>query len=69
MFGIYFFKNNNLKRLLTDYGFVGYPFRKDFPLYGFIEIFYNDLKKKIEYKNVSLTQDFRYFKLNNKLCH
>jgi NADH:ubiquinone oxidoreductase subunit C len=48
-FGIFFFLNNDLRRILTDYGFKGYPLRKDFPLTGFIEIYYDDSKKKISF--------------------
>jgi NADH:ubiquinone oxidoreductase subunit C len=65
LFGIFFFKNTNLKRILTYYGFIGFPFRKDFPLCGFIELFYDDCKKNICYKNVNLTQNYRNFKLKN----
>jgi len=46
MFGIYFKQHPDLRRILTDYGFEGYPMRKDFPLTGFIELRYNDAKKK-----------------------
>jgi NADH:ubiquinone oxidoreductase subunit C len=47
MFGIFFFEHNDLRRILTDYGFNGYPFRKDFPLNGFFEIRYDEDKKYI----------------------
>ena len=42
MFGIFFKKNQDMRRLLTDYGFIGHPLRKDFPLSGFVEIFFDD---------------------------
>ena len=63
MFGIFFFKHNNLKRILLDYGFFGFPFRKNFPLSGYVELFYDDSNKNICYKNVNLTQNYRSFKL------
>ena len=65
MFGIFFFKHNNLKRILLDYGFFGFPFRKNFPLSGYIELFYDDTKNNICYKNINLTQNYRSFKLQN----
>ena len=49
MFGIYFFFNLDLRRILTDYGFNFFPLRKDFPLYGYTELVYNDIQKKISY--------------------
>lgn len=64
MFGIFFSFNPNLSRILTDYGFKGHPLRKDFPLTGFFEIFYNDLIKSIVFSSVLLTQDYRTFSNN-----
>jgi NADH-quinone oxidoreductase subunit C len=61
MFGIFFLFNPNLSRILTDYGFKGYPLRKDFPLTGYFEIFYNDLMKSIVFSKISLSQDYRNF--------
>lgn len=60
-FGIFFFEHKDLRRLLTDYGFNGYPLRKDFPLTGFIDIFYDDNQKCICYRNLELTQEYRNF--------
>jgi NADH-quinone oxidoreductase subunit C len=60
-FGIFFINNFDLRRLLTDYGFVGYPLRKDFPLTGFTEVIYDDSQKQIIYRPVELVQDFRGF--------
>ena len=60
-FGIYFQGNRDLRRLLTDYGFFGYPLRKDFPLTGFTEILFDDCRHQIVYQPVSLTQEFRDF--------
>lgn len=61
MYGIPFDGNPDLRRLLTDYGFEGHPLRKDFPLTGFVEIRYDDEKKRVVYEPVKLTQDFRSF--------
>ena len=61
MYGISFKGNDDLRRLLTDYGFEGHPLRKDFPLTGFVELRYDEAKKKVVYSKVKLTQDYRNF--------
>jgi len=61
MYGIHFSDHPDLRRLLTDYGFYGHPLRKDFPLTGFVELRYDDEKKKVVYENVNLPQEFRTF--------
>ena len=61
MFGVYFFLNKDLRRILTDYGFSGYPLRKDFPLTGFLELYYDDNQKRISYQLVELAQEYRNF--------
>lgn len=61
MYGIIFIENIDLRRILTDYGFKGYPLRKDFPLTGFIELFYNDLRNHIVYKKVAFSQLYRNY--------
>lgn len=61
MYGILFSDHPDLRRLLTDYGFSGYPLRKDFPLTGHVEVRYDDEKKRVVYDPVSLTQEFRDF--------
>ena len=65
LFGIFFLKHYDLRRILTDYGFMGYPLRKDFPLSGFIEVAYDDSQKHIIYKPVELSQEFRNFNFKN----
>ena len=65
LYGIFFYKHPDLRRILTDYGFDGHPLRKDFPLTGFIEIFYDDSKKRIVYENISLAQEYRNFNFKN----
>ncbi len=61
MYGILFSDHPDLRRILTDYGFQGYPLRKDFPLTGFVETRYDDEQKRVVYEPVKLTQDFRNF--------
>jgi len=61
MFGIHFAGHPDLRRLLTDYGFTGHPLRKDFPMTGFVEVRYDDDKKKVVYEPVALSQDYRNF--------
>jgi len=61
MYGIAFADHPDLRRLLTDYGFSGYPLRKDFPLTGFVELRYDDELKRVVYQPVKLVQEFRDF--------
>jgi len=61
LFGIYFAKHPDLRRILTDYGFEGFPLRKDFPLSGYIEVRYDENKKRIITESIELTQEFRLF--------
>lgn len=61
LYGILFTGHPELRRLLTDYGFDGYPLRKDFPLTGFVEVRWDDELKRVVYEPVKLTQEFRNF--------
>lgn len=61
LYGIYFDNHTDLRRILTDYGFEGHPMRKDFPLSGYIELRYDESKKRIIGEPLELTQEFRYF--------
>jgi NADH-quinone oxidoreductase subunit C len=61
LYGILFSGHPDLRRILTDYGFEGYPLRKDFPLTGFVEVRWDDEQKRVIYEPVKLTQEFRQF--------
>lgn len=61
MFGIQFADHPDLRRILTDYGFEGWPLRKDFPLTGHYEVRYDDLEKRVIYEPVQLAQEYRNF--------
>ena len=61
MYGIKFKDHPDLRRILTDYGFIGHPLRKDFPLTGHNEVRYSEDKKKVIYEPVKLEQNYRNF--------
>jgi NADH-quinone oxidoreductase subunit C len=61
LYGVVFSGQPDLRRILTDYGFEGHPFRKDFPLTGYVEVRYDEDRKQVVYEPVKLTQDFRNF--------
>ncbi len=61
MFGVEFDGNPDLRRILTDYGFVGHPLRKDFPVTGHVQVKYDPRLEKVVYESVLLEQEFRNF--------
>ncbi len=61
MYGVIFEGNQDLRRILTDYGFEGHPFRKDFPLTGYVELRYSIEQERVVYEPVKLNQDLRQF--------
>lgn len=61
LYGIYFINHPDLRRILTDYGFEGHPFRKDFPINGYIELRFDEEKYLISYEPIQLTQEYRLF--------
>lgn len=63
MYGVFFANHPDLRRILTDYGFEGHPFRKDFPLSGYVEVRYDDEQKRVVVEPLELAQEFRRFEL------
>lgn len=64
MFGIFVENHPDLRRILTDYGFDGYPLRKDFPLTGYFEVGFDDGEKRVESEGIHVDQEYRFFDLS-----
>ncbi|KXJ23808.1 NADH dehydrogenase [ubiquinone] iron-sulfur protein 3, mitochondrial [Exaiptasia diaphana] len=64
MYGVFFSNHPDLRRILTDYGFEGHPFRKDFPLTGYVEVRYDDELKRLVCEPIELAQEFRKFDIS-----
>lgn len=65
MLGVLFYNNLDLRRILTDYGFLGHPLKKEFPLMGFNEVRYDDITKRVIFEPIELAQDLRFFDFTN----
>lgn len=61
MFGLLFLNNKDLRRILNDYGFKGFPLLKDFPVFGYKEIWYNSEKQQVMFSDVRLAQSWRFY--------
>jgi len=65
IYGILFSDHSDLRRILTDYGFNGFPLRKDFPVSGYTQIRFDETVKRIVLEPLELAQEYRYFEFNN----
>ena len=65
MFGVFFKNNNDLRRILLDYGFRGYVLKKEYPIVGYLEIFYEESEKMLSFEPVNFSQSFRNFNILN----
>lgn len=66
LYGVRFIGHTDLRRILTDYGFVGHPFRTDYPVSGYIELRYNDAVNSIEYKNINKVSQLRQLRVSDQ---
>jgi NADH-quinone oxidoreductase subunit C len=66
MYGIFFKNHPDLRRLLNDYNFEGFPLKKDFPLTGYKELFYSNLKGYLIEQKIKLSQEYRNFNFSKK---
>lgn len=62
LYGIFFVKHTDLRRILTDYAFTGHPLRRDYPLTGYKEVGYNQIRSNLHYYKIELTQELRHYK-------
>ena len=69
LYGVFFSDHPDLRRILTDYGFQGYPLRKDFPLSGYVEVRYDEELKRVISEPIELAQEFRYFDFTSPWEH
>nr|AML60731.1 NADH dehydrogenase subunit 9 [Vischeria sp. CAUP Q 202] len=65
LFGVFFIDHPDLRRILTDYGFQGFPLRKDFPLTGYVEVVYDEKLKHVKVQPLQITQEFRFLDVVN----
>ncbi len=65
LYGVFFSGHSDLRRILTDYGFEGFPLRKDFPLSGYIQVRYDETARRLVNEPVELNQEYRYFEFSN----